>query len=64
MKTLKCSRLDFDNTPKNKKGKHRHAVKRQHGFFAGNARIAVLPAATGAELGAFLKENVAANPIS
>ena len=33
---------------------HRHAVKRQHGFFAGNARIAVLPAATGAELGAFL----------
>jgi hypothetical protein len=29
-------------------------VKRQHGFFAGNARIAVLPAATGAELGAFL----------
>jgi transposase-like protein len=42
--------------PKNKKGKHGHAVKRQHGFFAGNARIAVLPAATGA----FLKENVAA----
>src|SRR5260370_6484529 len=46
--------------PKNKKGKHGHAVKRQHGFFAGNARIAVLPAATGAELGAFLKANVAA----
>ena len=44
----------------NKKGKHGHAVKRQHGFFAGNARIAVLPAATGAELGAFLKANVAA----
>jgi hypothetical protein len=42
--------------PKNKKGKHRHAVKRQHGFFAGNARIAVLPAATGAELGAFLTD--------
>ena len=35
-------------------------MKRQHGFFAGNARIAVLPAATGAELGAFLKANVAA----
>jgi transposase-like protein len=34
--------------------------KRQHGFFAGNARIAVLSAATGAELGAFLKANVAA----
>jgi transposase-like protein len=46
--------------PKNKKGKHGHAVKRQHGFFAGNARIAVLPAATGAALGAFLKANVAA----
>ena len=37
---------------KNKKGKHGHAAKGQHGFFAGNARIAVLPAATGAELGA------------
>jgi transposase-like protein len=35
-------------------------VKRQHGFFAGNARIAVLPSATSAELGVFLKENVAA----
>jgi hypothetical protein len=35
-------------------------VKRQHGFFAGNARIAVLPCATSAELGTFLKENVAA----
>src|SRR5258706_6631131 len=46
--------------PKNMKGKHGHAVKRQHGFFAGDARIAVLPAATGAELGAFLKTNVAA----
>ena len=29
-------------------------MKRQHGFFADTARIAVLPAATGAELGAFL----------
>jgi transposase-like protein len=46
--------------PKNKNGKHGHAVKRQHGFYAGNARIAVLPAATGAELGAFLKANVEA----
>lgn len=46
--------------PKNRMGKHGHAVKRQHGFFAGNARIAVLPTATGAELGAFLKANVAA----
>jgi len=33
-------------------GKHGHAVKRQHGFFAGNARITVLQAVTGAELGA------------
>ena len=47
--------------PKNPSGKHGHAIKRQHGFFAGGARIAVLPAATGAELGAFLKANVAAN---
>jgi transposase-like protein len=47
--------------PKNRSGKHGHAVKRQHGFFAGDARIAVLPAATGAELGVFLKANVAAN---
>src|ERR1700693_2871238 len=46
--------------PKNKKGQHGHAVKRQHGFFAGNARITVLPSATSAELGAFFKENVAA----
>jgi hypothetical protein len=35
-------------------------VSRQHGFFAGNARIAVLSAGTGAELGAFLKANGAA----
>ena len=47
--------------PKNRSRKHGHAVKRQHGFFAGNARIAVLPAASGAELGVFLKANVAAN---
>jgi transposase-like protein len=46
--------------PRNKKGKHGHAVKRQHGFFAGNVRIGVLPAANAAELGAFLKANVAA----
>ena len=47
--------------PKNKKGKRGHAVERQHGFFAGNARIAVLPAATAAELGAFLKANIEAH---
>jgi hypothetical protein len=33
-------------------------VKRQHGFFAGDPRIAVLPAATGPELAAFFKANV------
>jgi hypothetical protein len=43
--------------PKEKRG---HAIKRQDGFFAGNARIAVLRAAKGEELGAFLKANVAA----
>jgi transposase-like protein len=46
--------------PKNKKGKHSHAVKRQQGFRAGSARIVMLPAATGAELGAFIKANVRA----
>ncbi len=46
--------------PKNKNGQHGHALKRQHGFYAGNARIAVLPAASASELGGFLKDNVAA----
>lgn len=41
------------------KGKHGYAVKRQHGFFAGAARLAVLPAAGGTELGAFLNTNLA-----
>lgn len=58
-KSLVVAAVEKVPAPKNKKGKHGHAVKRQHGFFAGNARIAVLPAATGAELGAFLKANVA-----
>ena len=60
-KSLVVAAVEKVPAPKNKKGKHGHAVKRQHGFFAGDARIAVLPAATGAELGAFLKANVAAN---
>ena len=47
--------------PKNRSAKHGHAVRRRHGFFAGDARIAVLPAASGAEQGVFLKANVAAN---
>src|SRR5207342_3383913 len=59
-KSLVVAAVEKVPAPKNKNGKHGHAVKRQHGFFAGNARIAVLPAATGAELGAFLKANVAA----
>jgi hypothetical protein len=59
-KSLVVAAIEKVPAPNNKTGKHGHAVKRQHGFFAGNARIAVLPAATGAELGAFLKANVAA----
>jgi transposase-like protein len=59
-KSLVVAAVEKVPAPKNKTGKHGHAVKRQHGFFAGNARIAVLPAATGIELGAFLKANVAA----
>src|SRR5271170_3693622 len=59
-KSLVAAAVEKVPAPQNKNGKHGHAVKRQHGFFAGNARIAVLPAATGAELGAFLKDNVAA----
>jgi transposase-like protein len=45
---------------RNDAGDFGHAVKRQHGFYAGNARVAVLPAATSAELGAFLRANVVA----
>src|SRR5438045_5200505 len=58
-KSLVVAAVEKVPAPQNKKGKHGHAVKRQHGFYAGNARIAVLPAATGAELGAFLKQSVA-----
>ena len=58
-KSLVVAAVEKVPASKNRKGKHGHAVKRPHGFFAGNARIAVLPAATGAELGAFLKANVA-----
>jgi transposase-like protein len=59
-KSLVVAAVEKVPAPKNQTGKLGHAIKRQHGFFAGNARIAVLPAATGAELGAFLKANVAA----
>jgi transposase-like protein len=46
--------------PRNKAGNYGHAVKRQHGFYAGSIRVAVLPAANGVELGSFLRANVAA----
>src|SRR5438046_6879195 len=59
-KSLVVAAVEKVPAPKNKNAKHGHAVKRQHGCFAGNARIAVLSAATGGELGAFLKANVAA----
>jgi hypothetical protein len=59
-KSLVVAAVEKVPAPKNRSGKHGHAVTRQHGFFAGNARIAVLPTATGAELGAFLKANIAA----
>jgi hypothetical protein len=53
-KSLVVAAVEKVPAPKNKKAKHAHAVKRQHGFRAGNARIAVLPAATGAGVSAFL----------
>ncbi len=59
-KSLVVAAVEKVPAPRNRKGKHGHAVKRQHGFFAGDARIAVLPTATGAELGGFLKANIAA----
>src|SRR3954451_7383302 len=59
-KSLVVAAVEKVPAPHNQNGKSGHAVKRQHGFFAGNARIAVLPATTAVELGAFLKDNVAA----
>ncbi len=59
-KSLVVVAIEKIPAPKNQAGKHGHAVKRQHGFYAGAARIAVLRAASGAELGAFIKTNVAA----
>jgi hypothetical protein len=57
-KSLVAAAVETVPAPKNRRGKHGHTVERQHGFFAGDTRIAVLPAATGAELGAFPKANV------
>jgi hypothetical protein len=59
-KSLVVAAVEKVMAPQNKQGKYAHPVKRQQGFFAGNARIAVLPAATGAELGTLLKDHVAA----
>lgn len=58
-KSLVVVAIEKVPAPKNK-GKHGHAVKRQHGFYAGAARIAVLPAATADELGRFLNTNIGA----
>ena len=59
-KSLVVPAVEKVPAPRNQNGKHPASVKRQHCFFAGNCRIAVLPAATAVELGAFLKDNVAA----
>jgi len=58
-KSLVVLAVEKKLAPKNENGQHRHALQRQHGFYAGSARIAVLPAATASELGHFLKDNVA-----
>jgi hypothetical protein len=54
-KSLVVAAVEKVPAAKNNRGKHGHAVRRQHGFAAGDARIAVLPTATGVERGAFLK---------
>jgi transposase-like protein len=59
-KSLVVAAVEKVPAPRNRTGRHGHAIKRQHGFYAGNIRIAVLPAANAAELGAFIKANVAA----
>jgi transposase-like protein len=59
-KSLVVAAVEKVAAPRNKAGKHGHAVKRQHGFYAGGIRMAVLPAANGVELGSFLRTNVAA----
>ena len=58
-KSLVVAAIEKVPAPKTN-GKHGHALKRQHGFHAGAAWISVLPAATGEELGRFLKSNIQA----
>lgn len=60
-KSLVMLAVEKKPAPKNEHDRHSHALQRQHGFYAGSARIGVLPAASAAELGGFLKDNVAAN---
>jgi transposase-like protein len=59
-KSLVAAVVEKVAAPRNKAGKHGHAVARQHGFYAGSIRVAVLPAANGDELGSFLRTHVAA----
>jgi hypothetical protein len=59
-KSLVVLAVEKTSAPKNQNGVHGHAVKRQHGFYAGSARIAVLPAANATELGGFVRDNLAA----
>lgn len=59
-KSLVVAVVEKVAAPRNKAGEFGHAVKRQQGFYAGSIRIAVLPAASAIELGAFLRANVAA----
>ncbi|NJO36806.1 MAG: IS1595 family transposase [Rhizobiales bacterium] len=59
-KSLVVLAVEKKPAPKNQNGRHGHALQRQHGFYAGSARIAVLPAASASELGGFLKANLAA----
>jgi hypothetical protein len=43
-KSLVVLAVEKKPAPKNQNGRHGHALQRQHGFYAGSARIAVLPA--------------------
>lgn len=59
-KSLVVAAVEKVCAPRNKTAEYGHAVKRQHGFYAGSVRVAVLPAANATELGTFLRANVAA----
>jgi len=59
-KSLLVLAVEKKPAPKNENGQHRLALQRQHGFYAGSARIAVLPVASANDLCGFLKNNVAA----